>query len=74
MYYLDKSVEAYASGQFFKDQNLNGSVLYRLAMAGDQEAIQLFGKLGQHIGRAIGNVLFALAPEAIILGGSVSQS
>jgi glucokinase len=27
-----------------------------------------------HIAHGLGNILFALAPEAIILGGSVSQS
>ena len=74
IYYRDKTVEAYASGQFFKDQNLSGKVLAEKAEQGDQQARQLFFELGEHIGRAIGNVLFALAPEAIILGGSVSQS
>ncbi len=74
IYYRDKTVEAYASGKFFKDQNLSGKVLAEKAEQGDQQARQLFFELGEHIGRAIGNVLFALAPEAIILGGSVSQS
>jgi glucokinase len=74
IYYRDKTVEAYASGQFFKDQNLSGKAVAEKAEQGDQQAKQLFFELGEHIGRAIGNVLFALAPEAIILGGSVSQS
>jgi glucokinase len=74
IYYRDKTVEAYASGQFFKDQNLSGKAVAKRAEQGDQQAKQLFFELGEHIGRAIGNVLFALAPEAIILGGSVSQS
>jgi glucokinase len=74
IYYLDKTVEAYASGQFFKDQNLSGKVIAQQALAGDTEAQRLFYELGKHIGRAIANVLYALAPEAIILGGSVSHS
>jgi glucokinase len=45
-----------------------------MALLGDEYAIALFDTLGTHIGRAIANVLYALAPEAIILGGSVSQS
>lgn len=72
--YLDKTVEAYASGQFFKDQNLSGNDLSKRAMNGDQEALRLFNELGGHIGRAIATILFSLAPEAVILGGSVSQS
>ncbi len=74
IYYRDKTVEAYASGQFFKDQNLQGKELAEKAEQGDPEAIRQFNELGEHIGRAIANVLFALAPEAIILGGSVSKS
>ena len=74
IYYLDKSVEAYSSGQFFKDQNLDGKILAEKATAGDEESIQLFYEFGKHIGRAIANVLFALAPEAVIFGGTVSRS
>lgn len=74
IYYRDKTIEAYASGQFFKDQNLSGKEIARMAILGDDYAIGLFDELGAHIGRAIANVLFAMAPEAIILGGSVSQS
>lgn len=74
IYYQDKTVEAYASGQFFRDKNLSGKNLAKRAAAGDEEALRLFTQLGEHMGRAIANVLYALAPEAIILGGSVSQS
>lgn len=74
IYYLDKTVEAYASGQFFKDKKLNGEQISQLALAGNEEAVTLYNELGIHIGHAIANILFALAPEAIILGGSVSQS
>lgn len=74
IYYLDKTIEAYASGQFFKDQNLSGKAMAQKADQGDPVALKLFDELGKHIGRAIGNVLYALAPEAIVLGGSVSQS
>jgi len=74
MIYRDKTVEAYASGQFFKDQNLSGKELSKQALLGDPKALQQFNELGEHIGRAIANILFALAPEAVILGGSVSQS
>lgn len=72
--YRNKTVEAYASGQFFKDQNVSGSEMYIRAMEGNGDALMLFEELGMHIGRAIANVLLALAPEAVILGGSVIDS
>ena len=72
--YKDKCLEAYASGQFFKDQGLSGADLAPKAQQGDKEAIRLFELLGEHLGRALIDILFALAPEAVILGGSVSRS
>ena len=74
MPYLDKTIEAYASGQFFIDRGLDGSTLAELASEGDSEVLAFFDEFGQHIGRAISYILFALAPEAVILGGSVSRS
>jgi glucokinase len=72
--YRNKTIEAFASGQFFKDQNVTGAELYIRAMEGNMEALVLFEELGTHIGRAISNVLLTLAPEAVILGGSVIDS
>lgn len=74
LYYQDKTVEAFASGQFFKNLDLEGKDLSNRASHGDTEALHLFNLLGEHIGCAVANILFALAPEAIILGGSVTKS
>jgi len=74
IYYLDSNIENYCSGMFFKNQHLSGKEEAEKARNGDTRAQKLFDDLGHHIARGLGNVLFALAPEAIILGGSVSQS
>lgn len=74
IYYLDSNIENYCSGMFFKNQYLSGKEEAEKALNGDTQAQKLFDELGRHIARGLGNVLFALAPEAIILGGSVSQS
>ncbi len=73
IYYRDKNIEAYASGQYFRDKGIDGKVLFRRATIGDPVALKVFDDLGKHLGRAVANILFALAPEAIIFGGSVSQ-
>ncbi|HNX79285.1 MAG TPA: ROK family protein, partial [Prolixibacteraceae bacterium] len=73
-YYKDQTIEAYASGQFLKDMGIDGKLLYKRASLGDPVALKLFETLGLHIGHAVANILFALAPEAIIFGGSVSKS
>ncbi len=73
IYYRDKNIEAFASGQFFRDKGIDGKLLFKRATIGDPVAMKVFEDLGKHIGRAVANILFALAPEAIILGGSVSK-
>ncbi len=74
IYYRESNIENYCSGMFFKNKNLSGKEQAEKAIAGDAKARKLFDELGNHIGRGLANILFALAPEAIILGGSVSQS
>jgi glucokinase len=74
IYYRDSNIENYCSGMFFKNQNLSGKEQAEKAKSGDTNAQKLFDELGFHIAHGLGNILFALAPEAIILGGSVSQS
>jgi len=72
--YLNKTIEDYCSGKFFSDQfGLTGNLVYDQAMQGDKQALAIMQQLGEHIGNALKIILFALSPEAIFLGGSVSN-
>lgn len=73
--YLDSNFERYASGQFFlKSYGRPGQEFYRKALAGELEALQVFQEFGRHLGEAIKAIMYAVDPEAIILGGSVSRA
>lgn len=72
--YRDSILEHYASGQFFRRQDLDGATLAKDAKAGSREAQAVFDELGRHVAHAIQLILYSLAPEMIVLGGSVSQS
>jgi glucokinase len=73
--YLGQNYEYYCSGQFFSNvSKLSGSEASEKAAHGDKEALVLLNHLGEHIGEAIKTILFAVDPEIIILGGSVSKS
>lgn len=72
--YRDSILEHYASGQFFRRQDLDGATLAKAAKAGDRDAQAVFDELGRHVAHAIQLILYSLAPEMIVLGGSVSQS
>jgi glucokinase len=72
--YLDSTVENYASGAFFKKKNWEGQALAAAAAKGDQAALAIFKEYGSHLAFAFKLILYALAPEMIVLGGSVSRS
>lgn len=72
--YKDSIVEHYASGQFFRKFNWDGATLSQEAQQGNQKALEIFREYGTHLGHAVKIILYALAPEMIVLGGSVSLS
>ncbi|GAA4500368.1 ROK family protein [Hymenobacter ginsengisoli] len=72
--YLDKTLEDYCSGKFFAQRTGRpGTEWYARARRGDAEALAMYAEFGWHLGQALHIILYALAPEAVILGGSVSK-
>ena len=75
MRFRDGIVENYASGQFFRRcHQTSGEELAEKAQAGDPEARRIFREFGTILGEAIQIVMYAVDPEMIVLGGSVSKS
>jgi len=73
--YKDSILENYCSGHFFKDMyNLDGYKAFQLAKAGDLKAIGIFNDLGKNIGFAIKMIMLIIDPEAILIGGSISEA
>lgn len=72
--YLDKTIEDYCSGKFFGQRTgWPGAEWHALARRGDAGALALYTEFGRHLGNALQFILYALSPEAIFLGGSVSR-
>ncbi|MEO8764483.1 MAG: ROK family protein [Ginsengibacter sp.] len=70
--YLDKTLEYYASGQFFENvYKLKGEDVFKNAQEGNRKAIKMYEEMGRHLGNAIKMILYGLDVELIILGGSV---
>ncbi|KPJ86780.1 MAG: ROK family transcriptional regulator, partial [Gemmatimonas sp. SG8_17] len=62
--YLDGIHEHYCSGQFFpRRMGQTGAEVFQRAVAGDQEAVEVFAEFGHHLGEAIKTVLYAYDPE-----------
>jgi glucokinase len=73
--YMDKTIEYYASGQFFENvYKISGERVFKKACKGDKEALTMYEEMGFHFGNAIKTILYATDIELIILGGSVSNA
>jgi len=73
--YLDRNFEAYASGQFFRRvHGTSGRETSERAGRGDGKALEIFAAFGRHFGEAVKAICYAVDPEIILLGGSVSKS
>jgi len=73
--YLDRHFEYYAAGQFFSNvYGMDGGTLHQQALNGDTKALGVFQEFGHHLGQGIMAILYAMDPELIVLGGSVSQA
>jgi glucokinase len=73
--YLEEDLEAYASGQFFERvHGLPGRELAERAGRGEARALEIFAEFGRHVGEAVKAICYAVDPEIIVLGGSVSKS
>lgn len=73
--YLDLTFEDYCSGKFFSRVYQNKpKVLAKLAQEGDPVALQAFDEFGRHVGELLKVILYSLAPEAIVLGGSIRKT
>lgn len=71
--YLDGLFEDYGGSKFFtKNYGITGKELFEKAESGDSEAQQNFRVYGKHIAALITKLMLFIAPEAIIIGGSIS--
>ncbi|HWW40399.1 ROK family protein [Pedobacter sp.] len=73
--YLNHNFEFYCSGNFFSHfYQRNGEELFTLAQEGNPEALDIFNTYGKHVAAVVKAMLYAIDPQKIILGGSVSKA
>lgn len=73
--YKNGIIEEYAGSFLFQREfNESAKSLHDKAKKGDPFAPKAFAEFGKHLGEAIKIILFMYAPEAIILGGSISKA
>lgn len=72
--YLDADFEHYCSSFFFKRLHTSGAEVAQRVEAGDEEARKLWEEFGGHLGNLMKAILFAYAPQAIVLGGGIVKA
>jgi len=73
--YKDTIFEHYCSSQFFdKFHQTTGFELSEKIKAGDPQAQLIMDEFGSHLGELIKVIIYLLAPEAIVFGGSISKA
>lgn len=72
--YLDKNLEFYASGTFFETFSTTAHAAYLAALNKDESALKMWSAYGHHLGQVMKIVLYTYAPEAIIIGGGLSNA
>ena len=73
--YLDAILEEYCGSRFFtRTGNITGYEAALKAKEGDERCIELYNEYGKHIAMLVKIILLVIDPQAIIFGGSISQS
>lgn len=73
--YKDSDYEHYCSTLWLKGKhNTNGADLAKRAAEGDVEAIELWKEFGRHLGELSKAIMFAYAPQAIVVGGGIAPA
>lgn len=73
--YLDSILEDYCGSRFFtRTTGLSAYDIARKAREGDTQSINVYNEYGRHMAVLVKIIILVLDPQAIIFGGSISQS
>jgi glucokinase len=72
--YLDKNLEFYASGTFFDTYSTTAHAAYHAALNSNESALKMWTSYGHHLGQVMKVVMYTYAPEAVIIGGGLSNA
>lgn len=72
--YLDGTYEDYTSSMLFNKWQTTGEIEAAKAAEGNRTALERWQILGHHLGKFLQAILYTYAPEAIIIGGGITQS
>ena len=72
--FKEKDYEHYCASRFFQDYNTTGKELAVLARQGDANALEIWRTFGDYIGCLMEAIMYVYDPEAIFLGGGITDA
>jgi len=73
--YRDHDYEYYCSSNYFEEKyGIKSNVLFARAKKNDKIALAIYEQFGLDLGNAIKTIIYAIDPEAIIIGGQLSEA
>src|SRR3989338_4646642 len=73
----DGCIETYAAARGITsifDKNADPYSIYKLALKGNKKAIKTYEKIGGYLGIGLTNIIYALDPDIIVIGGKISNA
>lgn len=73
--YRDHDYEYYCSTKYFEEKyGLKNEVLFNRALKKDKIALAIYELFGTDLGNAIKTIMYALDPQAIVIGGRIADA
>ena len=72
--FKEKDYEYYCASRFFHDYNTTGKALAEEARQGNEQALDIWRIFGDNMGSLMLAIMYAFDPEAIILGGGITDA
>ncbi len=73
--YRDHDYEYYCSSKYFEEKyGIKNDVLFSRAQKKDKIALAIYEMFGVDLGNAVKTIMYALDPDAIVIGGRVSDA
>jgi glucokinase len=73
--YLEHDYEYYCGSRFFSEEHgIPGKEAFERGLSGDAASLKLWEEVGFHMGSLMKMILYVYDPQAIILGGSISNA
>ena len=71
---IETHIGARGINAIYNQKGANPYLIYKQALKGNKKAIKTYEKMGYYLGIGLTNIIYALDPDIIVIGGKISNS